>query len=478
MAVVIIAAAVLSALLATRYQGLAGDRPWDGVPKKIAKTDHSYLFKADKFESGPSVTRACLACHEEASKQVMGTSHWNWLGDEIPIPGRDLTARIGKKNLINNFCISIEGNWPSCTTCHAGYGWVDENFDFSKEENVDCLICHDQSGGYAKSAAGLPAEGVDLFAAAKSVGRPTRDNCGWCHFNGGGGDAVKHGDLDGSLAKPVERIDVHMGRHNFQCVDCHQAEDHDILGRMISVSATDTIEVKCVNCHSRAPHRIDRINIHTASLACQTCHVPVTAKKEATKVAWDWSTAGQDVQVSDPHKYLKIKGSFIYARNTTPEYYWFNGNSSRYLKGDIIDPKQVTHINYPLGGIDDPQARIWPFKVHRAKQPYDVEFKYLIIPKTVGPGGFWTEFDWQKAAELGSRASGLPFSGKLGFAETDMFWIQTHMIAPKERALRCIDCHGDDGRMNWEALGYGGDPAYSGGRWFKRRNVAVRERVP
>ena len=36
---------------------------------------------------------------------------------------------------------------------------------------------------------------------------PTRLNCGGCHFNGGG-NAVKHGDLDSSLFYPTERIDV------------------------------------------------------------------------------------------------------------------------------------------------------------------------------------------------------------------------------------------------------------------------------
>jgi octaheme c-type cytochrome (tetrathionate reductase family) len=376
--------------------------------------------------------------------------------------------RIGKRNVINNFCIGVEGNWPRCTSCHAGYGWVDENFDFNKQENVDCLVCHDQAGGYVKAAGGLPAEGVDLLSAAKSVGRPSRDNCGWCHFNGGGGNAVKHGDLDGSLAKPVERIDVHMGRNNFQCIDCHRTRQHEISGRMISVSVKDTIGVCCTDCHSQRPHHSDRLNGHYMSLACQTCHIPFVAKKEPTKIAWDWSTAGKDMGVNDPHKYLKIKGSFLYAENVVPEYFWFNGDSTRYIKGDRIDPKQVTHINYPLGSIHDPKAKIWPFKVHRAKQPYDSKYQYLLIPKTVGEGGYWTDFDWPKAFELASRYTGLAFSGEFEFAETDMFWVLSHMVAPKEYALQCNDCHGENARLNWEGLGYDGDPAFLGGRAQKR----------
>ena len=45
----------------------------------------------------------------------------------------------------------------------------------------------------------------------KSVGLPTRDNCGKCHFDGGGGNNVKHGDLDESLYFPQKDLDVHMG---------------------------------------------------------------------------------------------------------------------------------------------------------------------------------------------------------------------------------------------------------------------------
>ena len=38
------------------------------------------------------------------------------------------------------------------------------------------------------------------------------------------------------------------------------------------------------------------------------------------------------------------------------------------------------------------------------------------------------------------------------------------MVVPKEEALQCNDCHGENGRMDWEALGYYGDPIRWGGR--------------
>jgi hypothetical protein len=37
--------------------------------------------------------------------------------------------------------------------------------------------------------------------------------------------------------------------------------------------------------------------------------------------------------------------------------------------------------------------------------------------------------------------AGLPYSGKFGFIETRMNWFITHMVAPKEKAVPCQDCH-------------------------------------
>ena len=438
------------------------DDPWSTVPVREPHVDHTELLQGP-YETGSDVTVACLECHEDAAHEVTQTVHWTWESEPVLLEGRDEPVTIGKKNQINNYCIGIQGNWTGCTRCHAGYGWEDADFDFEAEENVDCLVCHDQTGLYRKSNAGLPDSSVDLVAAAQSVGTPSRTNCGSCHFNGGGGNAVKHGDLDSSLFFPSEDVDVHMGRHDFLCVDCHQTEDHQVKGYAISVSVDHDNEIACTDCHSEDVHDNERIGAHLDAVACQTCHVPQGAVRDATKMNWDWSTAGQDIP-EDPHEYLKIKGSFVYEQNFMPEYEWFNGHADRYILGDEIDPAVSTVLNMPGGDITDPEAKIWPFKIHRAKQIYDAGYNYLLQPKTVGEGGYWTEFDWDLAAKLGSEAAGLEYSGEYGFAETEMYWALTHLVAPKEEALQCSECHGEDGRMDWEALGYYGDPIRWGGR--------------
>jgi len=437
--------------------------PWANVPDHQPATDHSDLIQGP-FETGSQVTLECLRCHEEAAHDVMDTVHWTWESKPYEVEGRDEPVTVGKKNSLNNFCLGIQSNWAGCTSCHAGYGWTDADFDFSAEENVDCLVCHEQTGGYGKTKGGFPAEGVDLLAAAQSVTTPTRENCGWCHFNGGGGNAVKHGDLDEHLYYPSTDVDVHMGENDFLCIDCHKAEDHQIRGRSISVSLDTENQVYCTDCHLEDEHEDERLNAHTQSVACQTCHIPTGGTGDPTKMEWDWSTAGQDLPEST-HEYLKIKGSFIYEGDFTPEYFWYSGVKDRYIINDKIDPNVPTEINTLAGDINDPEAKIFPFKVHRAKQPYDTFYNILLQPRTAGEGGFWTTFDWDSALRLGAEDAGHPFSGQYGFAETIMYWPITHLVVPSEDALQCTACHGDNGRLDWEALGYPGDPMEWGSRF-------------
>src|SRR5690606_20905235 len=186
-----------------------------------ATADHSRFKELQgPFASGEEVTRACLGCHTEAAKQVMATRHWTW-----DYTNPDTGQRLGKKTMLNGFCIGDRSNEAFCQACHVGYGWKDETFDFSDESKVDCLACHN-TGGYQNppGLAGHPAyesmewppgsgqmvEGTDLATVAQEIGPSSRKTCGSCHFYGGGGDGVKHGDLDSSLNAPDHSLDVHM----------------------------------------------------------------------------------------------------------------------------------------------------------------------------------------------------------------------------------------------------------------------------
>ncbi|OYZ15090.1 MAG: hypothetical protein B7Y39_16720 [Bdellovibrio sp. 28-41-41] len=430
--------------------------------------DHSAFFKKP-ITSPQEITLQCLSCHKDAAHQVMQTPHWTWTSGDVVRNGKSL--KTGKKNLMNNFCISVSGNWASCAKCHAGYGWKDKNFDFTKKENVDCLICHDGSGTYSKGKEGMPDPKLDLAAVARSVRVPYRENCGTCHFNGGGGMGVKHGDLDDSLLNASEETDVHMGRLNFQCIDCHKTKEHLIPGK---VNATYTELTKaerfdCTKCHTEKPHKDHRINEHISRVACQTCHIPEFARKYPTKMEWDWSQAGNSKHKENPHEYLKIKGSFKYDEGVIPEYAWYNGKMNRYITGDKLDSEKDHAINEPLGARQDLSAKIWPFKVHHAKQIYDPINQILIPPITSGEGGYWSKFDWSFAAKKGAEVAELPYSGKYAFTSTHMYWPINHMTAPAKKSLSCKDCHSPSGRLDWKLLGYEKDPVSGKKSPYKRR---------
>ncbi|MCP4275673.1 MAG: cytochrome C, partial [Gammaproteobacteria bacterium] len=66
-------------------------------------------------------------------------------------------------------------------------------------------------------------------------------------------------------------------------------------------------------------------------------------------------------------------------------------------------------------------------------------------PKT--KTAFWTNFDWQKSITAAMKKGGKPYSGKFGFVDTYMYWPTTHMVSPKEEALRCKECHSEEGRL-------------------------------
>ncbi len=431
--------------------------------KTKASVDHSLFPQLKvKFEKPQDVTAACISCHNGRQTEVMQSSHWNWERTEY-VPGTGIRS-IGKRDVLNNFCIGVGGNEQSCERCHVGYAIFTDNAGLTDPGNVDCLACHDNSGTYEKASGepGTPAASVNLSNVAQHVGRPQRLNCGTCHFDGGGGNNVKHGDLEEALLDAPRTVDVHMATDGpgMLCVDCHTAKKHQMLGKMYSVSSMNRNRVECQQCHSGMPHDDDIINAHTLKVACQTCHIPTYAKVNPTKLYWDWSTAGRlknsrpyeekDAQGTDT--YMSIKGSFSWGKDLKPDYVWFDGSASHYLLGDKVDPSGPVEVNKLYGSYSDPDAKIYPVKIHRGKQIYDTENRYLIQPKLVstrpGDGGYWAEFNWQRAAEEGMKQVNLPYSGKYGFIETEMYWPVNHMVAPKEKAVKCDECHTrDHGRL-------------------------------
>ena len=106
-------------------------------------------------------------------------------------------------------------------------------------------------------------------------------------------------------------------------------------------------------------------------------------------------------------------------------------------------------MNTLFGSHEDRDSKIIPVKINRGDQIYDTKYKTLIQPKLFsmneGDSAYWKDFDWLKAADAGMKRVGLPFSGEYDFVETEMYWPINHMVAPKEQAIGCAECHTRDG---------------------------------
>ena len=438
--------------------------------KKPTTADHSQ-FKAlqQAFKSGPEISKACISCHTKAASQLKETLHWTWLDPNSPKDNQKGKAGYS----LNNFCISANGTHDHhCNECHIG--WNSQG----KKAEIDCLRCHGQkkinweelfedykyfteSKDPEENALAKDAQ-AEIQQAAQSVGRPTRKNCGSCHFSGGGGDGVKHGDLDPSLINPNKELDVHMGYdgQDFECTRCHTTIAHRVAGRIYGTPASKTRrsllehdlepKIMCESCHSTSPHKSSsKMNDHTDKVACQSCHVPEVAKVLPVQVWWDWSKAGnkkdgKPYDVEGPFGkpvYQSTRGETKWQKNVIPKYLWFNGSIQGATAKDIIDPTKLVKLAWPDGDRNDKNARIFPFNVHRGKQPYDTVNKTMATPLLSGEHGYWTTFNWQDSIERGANYLDLPFSGKIGFVETGYVFPSTHMVTPKENALECNQCH-------------------------------------
>ncbi len=457
---------------------------------------HELYFSTVLWEG----TQSCLMCHEDEGYEALAMGHFEWQSKTDKIVGLEGQAH-GKNDLLNNFCIAVPTNEGRCTQCHAGYGYKDKNFNFQDPANIDCLVCHDQTGTYkkGKTSAGLPDPSVDLNAVARSIAissKPTRKNCIGCHAKAGGGDNVKHGDLSTDLVATTRDYDVHMGTDgaNLVCVDCHAANHDPQTGDVnhgnagMALHSVHEGEMKqCTDCHGKrdAVHAGTSVaptfsDGHHARLACQVCHIPAIARAISTKTEWYWSDAGQDKDPipTDPASgrptYDKKKGTFVWSYNVRPVLRYSNGTWERKVinANDKYDEVPID-LGSPQGDYSDPDAMIFPFKEMVGNQPVDPDTRTILVPHLFGgaggPNPYWAKYDWGLALADGAAYTGQDFSGNYTFEDTTMLLSVNHEVAPKEDALGmgglhgggCMDCH-DTGQIDWQALGWTDNP-FSGG---------------
>jgi hypothetical protein len=334
---------------------------------------------------------------------------------------------------------SLPAQPGGCANCHPGLGGK-PNYPPTEADlaNVDCLICHspDYSRVPAKDEEGqfhfVPAEGVDILAAAQNAQSPTLAMCNRCHLEAAGGPNFKHGD---SPTSP--EVDVHMAA-GVECVDCHITQEHKVAGGGgVIAQELPQVEVACTNCHTEAPHSGDAagaLNGHLDRIACETCHIPLIARDPdyPTQMTRDHT---QPVYDEATGLYGPTVGK---ESNVEPTYFWWDSHR-------MVTPP------WPLGSIDDPGARITPWKPLEVTMPFDTETH---TPIYIKQSVYKITGNLDAAINKGVELSGQEYSGSWEAVTELLYFAVQHQVAPASASLKCANCHSPNGRLDFVTLGY------------------------
>jgi len=445
------------------------------LPADAAKKKYSHENYFEHYEG----TKTCLTCHEDEAVSFFHSQHYQWTGETPAIVNSD-GERLGKKNTINDFCTNPMPAWigitknsrgeilsQGCSKCHAGLGKMPTN-ELSREqlENIDCLICH--ASGYNRSLYEnedgslewkpiLWKNQAGMDSVSKRITMPKRTSCLRCHSGSGGGPNFKRGDIEYELADTDRTFDVHMGTDggDMACTDCHAGTDHRMQGRGVDLMGSDHAgaPLRCGNgeCHDSEPHGKELLNRHSARVDCTVCHIPTFAKADATDMARDWSTPGYS-EAKDKHVPTITMGEDL-----EPEIAWYNGTVWAQLPKVPVSTGSdgVVPMVVPQGSRDDSEAKLFAFKVHTGRMPVLTEERWLL---PINVEEFFADGDIDGAVREAAHVL-------YGLEDIDYEWVDVrrymgifHGVEPAKTALRCLDCHGPDGRLDWTGLGYEADP--------------------
>jgi hypothetical protein len=422
--------------------------------------------------------KTCLTCHADKASDVFMSVHYQWQGSANEMTnGPALQGKIG--SAVNAYCINILGNFGTCSSCHVGLGAQPSTTQSQAQlENIDCLVCHQKdykrkkdttTGLFVPDTANMT---ISMDQALQTVHKPVRANCLQCHAKGGGGDALKRGDLALASANTTDTTyDRHLATTgaNLVCQNCHQFTNHKVAGRGSDLRPLDsTTAINCTSstCHSTKTsatgHTTSAVNKHTNRVACQTCHIPVYAKNasdsaasEATETHRDWRTSVWSSTLS------RYEPTLTTANNLKPVYKFFNGMSWGYSKGDIATfdaTTQAYQVSRPMGAVSDTTTatKLYPFKYKTANQPKTTGLlggDKLIMLSTKD---YFATGNYDTAVQAGLVNMGLASGTAYSTAMTDEFQMLNHQVAPQANALQCATCHVSSTapQMKLQSLGY------------------------
>jgi hypothetical protein len=403
-------------------------------------------------------SKTCNQCHEDKAQQVYKSEHYQWKG---------------KLGATNDFCTYPDANWlfefpagntagtaAGCATCHVGFGdtrppSLGEKFPDTPTQahldKIDCLMCHSNTYNHVgKMVNGQPvllpdeasqANMITILAGIKKT--ISKEACLKCHARAGGGNGIKQGDLDLSMANPPHDLDVHMsskklGGAGLTCVSCHTTENHKIAGKGSDMRVADTgspAMKQCATCHGTSPHDSGDLNEHIseARADCTACHIPTYASGVPTETHRDFTNL---VLINDRWEAVRTE-----AMNLTPKLLPYDGTSYFYPLGANMET-QVSEdgiLRYLIAGPmsvagGSTSGKLYPFKVHTAKMAVDANNRLIPLNSL--------EL-WQNGTIVTANLPpGLVIGNPKSFVETVRYLGLYHQVAPKGTAYdACMQCH-------------------------------------
>ena len=427
------------------------------------------------FTSISDITKECLKCHHQEALEVLQSTHWNWISQRT-INGKN--TLFAKTDSLSGFAVDVLSNPDRCMGCHVSNSRPDVNLKTPAPEMVDCIVCHDTTGIYRQ--VGLSSLNSDkpeiLTLMARSVGVSRPGNCMTCHFADCGLPATNTSAQTMHGNAPRLR-DYHLDNAtpSFSCQTCHTRHNGHGFSRKVVKQNDPSAAQGCQSCHTASPHVLEELNSHVATIACQTCHIPEYAQQNPIIISWNWLLTGKTNRIyqaqTNGRNLVLDENGFTSARQLEPVYLWDDGNDLLYTRGQRIRPGEITNLQKPAER--NKNSKIAPFRIIYGTQMYDAKYRYLVSPLLQSSGTvFDPDSDWTSIAKQGMESIVLPFSGQYSFASTARYQRINHGIAPVNKALGCVDCHGANSRMPWKELGYDEDPL------LKKQSQADQEKKP
>jgi hypothetical protein len=301
------------------------------------------------------------------------------------------------------------------------------------KDQIDCVLCHGKTydgGGDGGQRVVLTDNQNRTYwshaslADAQSVGdNVTSQACKRCHVNSGGkvfspngtmSKAFKYGtdyvaanyELTYDNGQGVQETatidnDVHAAA-GLRCAECHYADNHKFKYGKHNVSwgrdiVPDTLD--CSDCHGSTPHSTSTnankatLDMHTATLACQTCHIRHTGGLMHRDLR-------KPILINDESAFYDFKDTVKYG--VEPEYRWFNGTSGGW-EGDLEGPCPIGPKGSKKGKDAGDGSKITPFKRYEALVWFDL---FVLQPVPYVLKDFLVDGDLTTAANKGMEASG------------------------------------------------------------------------